>query len=80
MTIRWIRSKWDFPDTPLQEFLTRIHQAGFDGSEIYLPALADRPDEVRRLHTDLKLRLVGQKQQKGRSANRPSSTLQSAVF
>jgi sugar phosphate isomerase/epimerase len=69
MKIRWIRSKWDFPDTPLHEFLHRIHAAGFDGSEIYLPSLRDAPEEVVRMHADLNLTLVGMISSEGKDVS-----------
>jgi len=68
MTITWIRSKWDFPETPLEEFLTRIRAAGFEGSEIYLPVLTDDPEEVIRLHRMLNLRLIGMISSEGKDA------------
>ena len=76
MTIRWIRSKWDFPDTPMEVFLRRITEAGFNGSEIYVPALTDSPDEVRRLHAEMNLTLVGMISSEGQNPAEHLRTLE----
>ena len=68
MTLCWIRSKWDFPDTAVGDFLRRIHEAGFDGSEIYLPTLSEEPEAVARMHEDLELSLIGMISSEGTTA------------
>jgi len=44
------RSKWDMPDLPLARFLEKIKSQGFDASEIFLPSLTEKPDEIAELH------------------------------
>ncbi len=53
------RSRWEFADVPLQLFLAKVKEAGFDGTDIYLPSLRETPGEVRRMHADHELALIG---------------------
>jgi sugar phosphate isomerase/epimerase len=53
------RSRWEFADTPLPLFLKKVKDAGYDGTDIYLPSLAEPPGMVRRMHADQDLALVG---------------------
>jgi sugar phosphate isomerase/epimerase len=59
MKILVTRSMWDFPDEPLERFLQRIKEAGFDGSDLHFPFLTERPGTVRSLHRQYDLTLFG---------------------
>jgi sugar phosphate isomerase/epimerase len=54
------KSKWEMWDDPLEDFLQRVKDSGFDASEIYLGSLKGAPAEIARLHRSYGLRLIGQ--------------------
>jgi hypothetical protein len=58
MQLLIIRSKWDFDNVPLEQFLAHIREAGFDGSEIHLPSIRETPGTVTALHKQYGLRHV----------------------
>src|SRR5215213_9293093 len=47
-------------DDPLEVFLQRVVESGFEATEIYLGSLRESPAEITRLHTSHGLRLIGQ--------------------
>ncbi len=53
------RSRWEFADLPLPLFLKKVKEAGYDGTDIFLPSLKESPGEVRRMHADFDLALFG---------------------
>jgi sugar phosphate isomerase/epimerase len=69
MRLLLIRSKWDLPDMPLVDFAAQARAWGFDGCEIYLPALEEPPDEARDILSRAGLALVGQIVTEGDSAD-----------
>ena len=54
------KSKWEMWDDPLEVFLQRVVESGFEATEIYLGSLRESPAEITRLHTSHGLRLIGQ--------------------
>ena len=58
MELLFTRSKWDMPEESLDRFLQHIQGSGFKGSEIFLPALREPPEEVIGLHQQYGLNLV----------------------
>ena len=58
MRVLIIRSKWDLDSLPLDNFLARIRQQGFDGSEIHLPSLHESPETTIALHRENHLAFV----------------------
>lgn len=60
LKLLFAKSKWELPDLGLGEFLAKIKAAGFDASELYLPAACETNDEVRAAHRDAGLELVAQ--------------------
>ena len=58
MQLLIIRSKWDLDNLPLDQFLVRIRQQGFDGSEIHLPSLHESPETTLALHQENHLAFV----------------------
>lgn len=54
------KSKWELPDLGLGDFLAKIKAAGFDASELYLPAVTEPSEEVRSAHEQAGLKLVAQ--------------------
>ena len=61
------KSKWEMWDDPLEEFLQRVTDSGFEATEIYLGSLKESPDEITRLHAAHGLRLIGQILTQGQS-------------
>jgi sugar phosphate isomerase/epimerase len=62
-----IRSKWDLDEIPLETFLSRIKEAGFDGSEIHLPSIRETPEDCVALHRSYDLRFVAMTTTEGRT-------------
>lgn len=60
MKLLFAKSKWELPDLGLGEFLGKVKAAGFDASELYLPAVVETDDEVRAAHRDAGLEFVAQ--------------------
>ncbi len=58
--IHFGKSKWEVWESPLQDFLRRAADDGFDAVEIYLPALTVPAREVRDQTASAGLRLVAQ--------------------
>jgi sugar phosphate isomerase/epimerase len=54
------KSKWEMWDDPLEDFLQRTAESGFEATEIYLGSLHESPVEIARLHASYGLRLIGQ--------------------
>jgi sugar phosphate isomerase/epimerase len=54
------KSKWEMWDDPLERFLQRVRDSGFEATEIYLGSLRESPAEIARRHHDHGLRLIGQ--------------------
>ena len=61
------KSKWEMWDDPLEQFLQRVTDSGFEATEIYLGSLKESPDEIARLHSVHGLRLIGQILTQGQS-------------
>lgn len=59
MNILITRSMWDFPDDPLEKFLVRVKEGGFDGTDLHLPFLKEKPGRIRSLHDEYGLLLIG---------------------
>ena len=60
MQLLFAKSNWEVPELCLGDFLVRTAAADFDATEIYLPARAEPPAEIRLRHADLGLQLVAQ--------------------
>ena len=69
MTLKLIfgKSKWEMWDDPLEAFLERVRESGFEATEIYLGSLQQSPAEIARLHANYGLRLIGQILTQGRT-------------
>ena len=61
------KSKWEMWDDPLEVFLQRVKDSGFDATEIYLGSLHESPAEIARLHDNYGLGLIGQILTQGQS-------------
>lgn len=61
------KSKWEMWDDPLESFLQRVVESGFEATEIYLGSLKESPAEITRLHEEYGLRLIGQILTQGQS-------------
>lgn len=60
MKLTFGKSKWEMWDDPLEVFLRRVAESGFEATEIYLGSLHESPAEIVRLHAMYGLRLIGQ--------------------
>lgn len=60
MQLLFSKSNWEVPELSLGDFLARTAAAGFDATEIYLPARPEAPSEIAARHADLDLKLVAQ--------------------
>ncbi len=54
------KSKWEMWDDPLEVFLRRAKESGFEATEIYLGSLQEGPDEIAAMHAAYGLDLIGQ--------------------
>jgi sugar phosphate isomerase/epimerase len=54
------KSKWEMWDDPLEVFLKRVKESGFEATEIYLGSLQESATDIARLHDSYGLRLIGQ--------------------
>lgn len=71
------RSRWEFADTPLPLFLAKVKDAGYDGTDIYLPSLKEPPGEVGRMHADAGLILFGMITTEGATPSEHRASLRS---
>jgi sugar phosphate isomerase/epimerase len=60
MRILFAKSNWEVPELSLGDFLVRTAAAGFDATEIYLPARPESPAEICARHAGLNLALIAQ--------------------
>lgn len=67
MKILFGKSKWEMDDSPLETFLQRAKNDGFEVVEIYLESLGLTPGEIRQRVADSGLQLVAQLVSEGRS-------------
>ena len=54
------KSNWEMSNDPLEAFLQRAKESGFEATEIYLGSRKEKPAEIVRLHERYGLRLIGQ--------------------
>lgn len=59
MKVLITRSRWEFTEVALPVFLKKVRDAGFDGTDIHLPSLTESPREIRLMHADHNLALIG---------------------
>lgn len=76
MKILVTRSMWEFADVPLDSFLRKVKEAGYDGTDIYLPSLKEPPAIVRKLHEHYGLILIGMITTEGRTPQEHVSSLE----
>jgi hypothetical protein len=67
MQLYIMRSKWDLDDLSLETFLSRIKEAGFDGSEIHIPAVRETPEDCVALHRSYDLKFIAMIATEGRT-------------
>ena len=60
MKIIFGKSKWEMWDHPLEVFLERVRESGFQAAEIYLGSLHESPAEITTIHNAYGLSLIGQ--------------------
>jgi sugar phosphate isomerase/epimerase len=73
------KSKWEMWDDPLETFLQRVRESGFDATEIYLGSLHESPAEITRLHHAYGLRLIGQILTQGQTYRDHIKSLESQI-
>ena len=60
MRLTFGKSKWEMWEDPLEVFLRRVKDSGFEATEIYLQSIAEKPREISQLHQEYGLLLIGQ--------------------
>jgi len=60
VNLKFFKSKWEAGHLALEEFLEEVREAGFDGTEIFLPELEETPAEIADLHRKHDLLLIAQ--------------------
>ncbi len=60
MKILYGKSKWEMMGSPLETFLLKASEDGFDAVEIYMPALAESPETAAQLAEDHSLKFIAQ--------------------
>lgn len=58
MHLIFLKSQWEAPELGLEAFLQRVASDGFDGTELFLPALEEDADDVASLHEQFGLSLA----------------------
>jgi sugar phosphate isomerase/epimerase len=58
MKILLTKANWELSDLSVSEFVDRCAAAGYDGTEIYLPARPESTREIRALHEAANLKIV----------------------
>ena len=58
MEILFTKANWEVSELSVREFVELAAGAGFDGTEIYLPARPESTTEIRALHEDAGLKIV----------------------
>ncbi len=67
MELIYCKSKWEMWHDPLRVFVERAAVDGFDATELYLDSVKESPEEIRSVHLDHGLELLGQILTKGDS-------------
>lgn len=52
------KSDWELAELPLDAFIQRVADVGYDGTEIYLPARTDPVADIRKLHAAADLKMI----------------------
>lgn len=60
MKIIYAKSKWEMWETPLNIFLERTKNSGFDATELFIPLMSESPEEMIEMHQKLDLAIVAQ--------------------
>ena len=79
MKLLFFKSKWEAEHLPLEEFLEEVKDAGFDGTEIYLPGVTESPEEIARLHQEYDLLLIAQMGTAGQTPDEHVASLEELV-
>ena len=79
MKLLFFKSKWEAEHLPLEEFLEEVKDAGFDGTEIYLPGVTESPEEIARLHQEYDLLLIAQMGTTGQTPEEHVASLEELV-
>jgi len=79
MQILYTKSKWEMWEDPLPAFLDRAAADGFDGSELYLRTLSEKPDKISAMHEERGLLLIAQVLTEGRTADEHIRSLHEMV-
>ncbi len=58
MQIFFTKGNWELSHLTVAAFVERVAEAGYDGTEIYLPARTETTAEIRALHDAASLRMV----------------------
>lgn len=58
MKLIFAKANWELSHLPVAEFVARVAEAGYDATEIYLPARSESMSEIRALHAVAGLKII----------------------
>lgn len=58
MRILFTKANWEFSELPVSRFVDLVASAGYDGTEIYLPARHESTAEIRAMHDAAGLKII----------------------
>lgn len=58
MKLLFTKANWELSHLSVSEFVARVAEAGFDGTEIYFPARSEAMSEIRAIHDAAGLKIV----------------------
>lgn len=68
MKILYTKSKWEMWNDKLIDFIKRLQKDSFDGTELYFDSISNSSKEIKEIHEDFNLFLVGQILTEGETA------------
>lgn len=74
--IHWIKAAWEVYELPMEDFLDFVIEEGWQGTEIYLPGRPESSQEIRKLHEERGLYLIGQISSQGKTVEEHLRTLE----
>lgn len=79
MELKFGKSKWEMWWDPLEDFLEKTRTSGFDATEIYIPALSEKPEQIAALHDRYGLKLIAQIVSEGKTPAEHLQTIEERV-
>jgi len=69
MQLLFTKANWELSHLSVRDFVQQVAEAGYDGTEIYLPARPERTSEIRDLHEAADLKIVSHIATEGANAD-----------